>query len=328
MRRLLIFLVTLMCAGTVSSADSVVRFAMGGYDLNTETNQWEVFGWYIDVRCFDEAAPGTVDNFLRYVNDGLYDNTIWHRSSVYEESGNPFVLQGGGYKVGDNQIVEIPSYDTIDNEYGIPNYRGTLAMAKKAPQYDDNDDLIPGTGPDSATNQFFFNLDDENTSVLGPGNNGGYSVFAHVLGEGMNVVDYLAGFPTYNLYNLHFAFSETPVNGSIEGGIYPQQFLYLFEAEVITDLDGDLNLDGVVDSADAEIFRQHYGGEGTWAEGDFDGDFDVDFRDAWRLLENYSGPESAGDMAEYLTRGAVPEPGSLAILGVIGAAMLRRRQQR
>lgn len=120
-----------------------------------------------------KAAPKTVKNFLQYVNEGFYDNTIIHRVI------QGFVIQGGGYSLGmrSKKVTHSP----VDNEFKLSNVRGTIAMAKR-----------PGK-PDSATSQFFINLVDNSKKL--DTNNGGFTVFGRVI-EGMDVVDEIAGVGT------------------------------------------------------------------------------------------------------------------------------------
>ncbi len=128
------------------------------------------------VELYDDAAPLTVANFLNYVNRGDYDSSIFHRLVP------GFVLQGGGYWYPG--WWDIPTDPPVPNEFGISNTRGTIAMAKQ-----------PGD-PNSATSQWFFNLAD-NSATLDV-DNGGYTVFGRVIGDGMAVVDALAAIPTYD----------------------------------------------------------------------------------------------------------------------------------
>lgn len=114
-------------------------------------------------------APITVENFLKYVDAGFYDNLIFHRVKP------GFMIQGGGM---DDQMAEKrEKHGPIKNESGngLTNTRGTIAMART------ND-------PDSATCQFFINLVD-NGFLDTPGR--GYAVFGKVVG-GMDVVDAIA----------------------------------------------------------------------------------------------------------------------------------------
>jgi cyclophilin family peptidyl-prolyl cis-trans isomerase len=127
----------------------------------------------IKVELFEDKSPVTVKNFLGYVDDKHYDNTIFHR--VIEG----FMTQGGGVSADRKEKKTKPP---IVNEAGnmVSNKRGTLAMART------ND-------PDSATAQFFINLAD-NTNLDRKGNTpreAGYAVFGQVI-EGMDVVDKIA----------------------------------------------------------------------------------------------------------------------------------------
>ena len=115
-------------------------------------------------------APATANNFLRYALEGAYDGTIFHR--VIPD----FVVQGGGYSP---DFEERNLHDPVINESGngLANNTGTIAMARF------ND-------PHSATSQFYFNLD--NNQSLNPGaRNWGYTVFGDVL-EGMDVLQAMA----------------------------------------------------------------------------------------------------------------------------------------
>ncbi len=127
----------------------------------------------VDIELYDTQAPLTVANFLSYVRKRAYDNSILHRLVPN------FVLQGGGYFLPDlNRIATDPA---VRNEYGAdrPNVRGSIAMAKV------------GGNPNSATSEWFVNLVD-NTTSLGPTNNGGFTVFGRVTTPGMVVVDGIA----------------------------------------------------------------------------------------------------------------------------------------
>lgn len=119
-----------------------------------------------------KAAPLTVGNFLKLVDSGFYDGTVFHRIIP------GFMAQGGGYTPG---FKEKDSKDTVPNESGngLSNLRGTIAMAR--------------TGdPHSATSQFFINVAN-NVANLDPAKHAvrgrwGYTVFGIVI-EGMDVVD-------------------------------------------------------------------------------------------------------------------------------------------
>ena len=125
----------------------------------------------------DENAPATVKNFLQYVRDGHYDNTIFHRVI------DGFMIQGGGFEPG---MKQKPTRAPIAHEgaNGLRNKRHTVAMAR--------------TGdPHSATAQFFINVaDNDFLDFKSPGGNGwGYCVFGKVA-EGGDVVDRIKGVAT------------------------------------------------------------------------------------------------------------------------------------
>ncbi|MEX0618453.1 MAG: peptidylprolyl isomerase [Pseudohongiellaceae bacterium] len=132
------------------------------------------------VELLDDVAPATVQNFLNYVDRGDFDGTYIHRLE------RNFVVQGGGYRfqsfVGP---IDVPADPPIVNEFNVSNTRGTLAMAKL-----DGD-------PDSATNEWFVNLSDNSANL--DAQNGGFTVFGNVLGEGMDVLDAINGLPTIEL---------------------------------------------------------------------------------------------------------------------------------
>lgn len=123
-----------------------------------------------------EAAPITVDNFLFYVETGWYDGVIFHRHSP------EFVLQGGGYAEGVTTAA-VPDLKPgtgipIPLERGLSNLRLTVAMART-------------NAPNSATTQFFINLDDNDFLDT---SNGGYAAFGTITG-GADVVDAMVAAP-------------------------------------------------------------------------------------------------------------------------------------
>ena len=118
-------------------------------------------------------APISSDNFLKYVDSGFYNNTIFHRVIP------GFMVQGGGFT---SQMVQKQTRDPIRNEAsnGLHNVRGTLSMARTS-------------NPNSATSQFFINVADN--AFLDPGRDAGYAVFAKVV-NGMDVVDQIVNSQT------------------------------------------------------------------------------------------------------------------------------------
>ena len=134
----------------------------------------------IKIELFTDKAPITVKNFLTYVDEKHYDGTTFHRVIP------SFMIQGGGFTPGltsaksekDVVALEKKTHEPIKNEAsnGLHNEVGTIAMARTS-------------APDSATGQFFINVED-NTRKLDPGgvSPAGYCVFGKVI-EGMDVVN-------------------------------------------------------------------------------------------------------------------------------------------
>jgi cyclophilin family peptidyl-prolyl cis-trans isomerase len=126
------------------------------------------------VQLFDKQAPVSVENFLRYVDEGFFDGTIFHRVIA------GFMIQGGGLTA---DLKDKKGHEPIKNEAtnGLKNKRGTLAMAR-------TNDI------NSATSQFFINLVD-NDFLDNKAGNYGYAVFGRV-DSGMEVVDAIAAVQT------------------------------------------------------------------------------------------------------------------------------------
>ncbi len=130
----------------------------------------------IKVRLFPQKAPRTVANFLRYADDRFYEGTVFHRVIP------TFMVQGGGH---DGALKEKPTRAPVPNESanGLSNKRGTVAMARMV-------------APDSATAQFFINVNDNLFLDRERARDGaGYCVFGEVI-EGMDVVDKIKAVPT------------------------------------------------------------------------------------------------------------------------------------
>jgi len=134
----------------------------------------------IKVELFDEETPFTVGNFLNYVATDLYVDSFIHRSEPN------FVVQGGGFIFQDGVASDVLTGIPIPNEPGISNTRGTIAMAKQ-----------PGN-PNSATSQWFINVADNSESL--DEQNGGFTVFGEVIGDGMLVVDAINDLPLLTLF--------------------------------------------------------------------------------------------------------------------------------
>lgn len=162
-------------------------FALAGPVVEMKTNIGA-----ITLELDKDKAPLTVENFLKYVEKGFYDGTIFHRVI------KGFMIQGGGYDAtGQRKSTDSPVQNEAAN--GLKNSRGTIAMART--------NVI-----NSATSQFFINLVDNDslnhrdTSARGYG----YAVFGRVI-KGMDVVDQIGRTKTYAKNNLFRDYPQTPI---------------------------------------------------------------------------------------------------------------------
>ncbi len=143
----------------------------------------------ITIELDADKAPESVKNFLRYVDEGFYSGTVFHR--VIKD----FMIQGGGFNT---DLKRKETHSPIVNEAGngLKNQRGTIAMARTA--------VV-----DSATSQFFINLKDNeflNQRGQTP-REFGYAVFGKVV-EGMDIVDMIGNTKTSKVNGL---FQDLPV---------------------------------------------------------------------------------------------------------------------
>jgi peptidyl-prolyl cis-trans isomerase A (cyclophilin A) len=133
----------------------------------------------ITLELFADKSPKSVANFLRYVREGFYAGTVFHRAIP------GYLVQGGLYtKELQPRRTHSPVASEADN--GLSNLRGTIAVAR-------------GADPNSGTSQFFINLvDDRRLDYVGnqSGLTWGYTVFGKVV-KGMDVVDKIANLPTH-----------------------------------------------------------------------------------------------------------------------------------
>ncbi len=156
----------------------VAMAALLAQGANATIVQFQTVLGPFEVNLYDESTPETVANFLAYVNAGAYDNVVFHRAV----SG--FVAQGGGFAYeGTGQLASVVQNPPVVNEPVFSNVRGTIAMAK-----------LPNN-PNSATNQWFFNIGDNSANL--DVQNGGFTVFGEVIGDGMDVLDAINALPTF-----------------------------------------------------------------------------------------------------------------------------------
>ena len=158
----------------VLSAAAVVPMGAGAADPQVDVKT-SMGNFRIELNA--AKAPKSVDNFLQYVKSGHYNGTIFHRVIP------GFMVQGGGMTPDMNQKPTKPPIP-IESKNGLKNDVGTLAMART------ND-------PNSATSQFFINVN-KNDFLNYPGQDGhGYTVFGKVV-DGMDTINKIVAVPTGN----------------------------------------------------------------------------------------------------------------------------------
>jgi cyclophilin family peptidyl-prolyl cis-trans isomerase len=188
---------------------------------------------FFNIALDGQHKPITVANFLNYVNSGRYfmtdPTTHGLASSFIHRSVSNFVVQGGGFIGTVNpaqppyaQPTPVPTFSPIHNEPGISNKIGTIAMAKLDGQ------------PNSATSQWFVNLANNGGP---PANldttNGGFTVFGHVTGVGMTIVNAIAAVP---IFNLGSPFNSLPLRNYTGGFIRVTNLVSIAGITVISPL--------------------------------------------------------------------------------------------
>ncbi len=120
------------------------------------------------LELYPDKAPPTVANFLAYVDEGFYDNTIFHRAIP------DFIIQGGGFESG-MKYKEPRKPVKNESSNRLKNLRGTISMARR-------------THPDTATSQFYINLSHNRSLDYISDHQPGYTVFG-TISKGMDVID-------------------------------------------------------------------------------------------------------------------------------------------
>lgn len=218
--RWLLLLVLALCWASPGHATVLVRFEtpLGSFD----------------VELYDDVAPEHVENFLRYLRDGRYAKSFVHRSARIRPAAGqppvPFVIQGGGFTfdpdlgafVFNQGLRAVPTHPALENDFGLSNVRGTIAMAR-------------GSQVNSATSQWFINLRDNGG---GPAfldtQNEGFTVFGRVVEPGLEIVDDVAAVTRWNAENsVHPALNELPLIDFVQNTpIGPQHVVYTAITEV------------------------------------------------------------------------------------------------
>ncbi|MGJ8691965.1 MAG: peptidylprolyl isomerase [Thalassotalea sp.] len=165
----------------IATLSAIYSSTLLGFHAQATIVEFDTTQGTIKVNLYDETTPTTVANFLTYVTDGSYDNTVIHRiadkrvlqDGVYVDED--FIVQGGGFYFNETlPFIAKPANSAIRNEPVWSNVAGTIAMAKTS-------------NPNSATRQWFFNVNDNSESLDVRANSGGFTVFGQVT-EGMDVL--------------------------------------------------------------------------------------------------------------------------------------------
>lgn len=188
-------LLSALIVGVAMTADGAA--AADNPQVTLETSMGNIV-----VELYPDKAPKSVENFLQYVRDGHYADTVFHRVI------GSFMIQGGGYNTefykGNMQPKATRAPIEIESRNGLKNDKGWLAMARTS-------------DPNSATSQFFINtVDNDGLNYPSPDGHG-YAVFGKVI-EGMDVVDKIAGSPTGTLGPMRDVPSEPVVIKSATEG--------------------------------------------------------------------------------------------------------------
>lgn len=190
--------------------------ALAPRNANATIVEFQTVMGTFEVNLYDNATPETVLNFLSYVNGLQYTNSIFHRSVP------GFIVQGGGFVYsGTFPPAGITASAPVVNEPEFSNVRGTIAMAKL------------GGDPNSATNQWFFNL--ANNSANLDVQNGGFTVFGEVVGNGMVVIDDIAALPIFDFSASHPALTDLPLQNYNVSTPPDANHLIIISAIVVSD---------------------------------------------------------------------------------------------
>jgi len=290
---------TVLLLANTTAAGTVIRFN-------------SVLGSF-DVRMFDMETPLTVANILNYVNDGDFDDSIVHRvESDFTQQpdgsfvNDPFVIQGGDWFFPEGGVLtQIPSDPAVQNEPGLSNLRGTVALARSSQV-------------NSGTNNWFVNTKD---NVFLDNVNEGFTVFGRVVNGGMQVVDAIANLPKQTIFNqLNQSLGDTfPLHGDFTNGLTRDNFVLFTSVEELNIPDGDYDFDADVDGADFLQWQRSFGST-TDVAADNNGDAIVDGADLIPWQANFGAVVA-------LSAFSVPEPSTI-VLAALGLLTVLYRRQR
>ncbi len=223
------------------------------------------------VQLYPDVTPKTVANFLSYVNSGAYNSSFIHRSA--SNGNSKFVIQGGGYTVDAKaNVSQITANGPITSEAHVSNTRGTIAMALS-------------TGPNSGTDEWFFNEEDNSSLLDGTSDGGPFTVFGKIVDSAsLSVMDNIGALPVYDASSVYGpAFNQLPLYNYQSGtNVAQSNFVRITSitpawtatAET-TGSDGDTRLlwdraDGAaafwrLDAGDNFLDQQNYGPFSGWS---------------------------------------------------------------
>ncbi|WP_051670479.1 peptidylprolyl isomerase [Bryobacter aggregatus] len=240
-------------------------FTVLGQTTSGPTVRFETNLGNIDVLLLPGSAPKTVENFLAYMKKGAYNNSVFHRSVP------GFIVQGGGFQATLPGLPAIAQSAAVVNEFKESNIRGTIAMAKL------------GDDPNSATNQWFFNL--ANNAANLNGQNGGFTVFGRVVDNAsLSVMDKIAAINVPSPGPLASPFDQIPLIAYSGGTVQQSNLVIVTKISEIPTQPAPSISDGGVVSATAfgayssaapgsflEIYGSNLAGEVTrgWSSDDF-----------------------------------------------------------
>ncbi len=212
----------LMTLSTLSKT-SIAVLAFASVSVSATIVEFTTSHGNFKVNLHDETTPETVKNFLKYVTDEDYNNTVVHR--VVKD----FVVQAGGFEfTGALPLEAIPTDSTTPNEPIYSNVRGTIAMAKVA------------GNENSATSQWFVNLSDNSGGDPKlDTQNGGFTVFGEII-EGLDNIDAIAALPLCG---------STPMPGLTTGQCSDNSFVP--GADNFVTIESAVISDSTVNSADS-----------------------------------------------------------------------------
>ncbi|MEM9753693.1 MAG: peptidylprolyl isomerase [Planctomycetota bacterium] len=268
----------------------------------------------IDVTFYDQATPLSVDNFFDYADVGAYDDVMIHRAPVN------FVAQTGRYTWNDDGFIrQVTSGAPVLNEPGISNTRGTVAYAKR------------GGDPNSATSEWFVNTTDNSANL--DFQNGGFTVFGKVVGNGMDVVDAIDALRRINFVLIpddpdtdvddSLVLEDFPIVGELVNGFISRDNSVRIESITRIDvLQGDFDNNGAVEQGDLNLVLNNWGQTASSLDvglyGYGPGTIDQTALNA--VLNNWGS-----QAAPSFEGSVVPEPAALG-LGLAALGLLARRR--